>query len=329
MPKSGVSVVICCYNSANKIIKTLEHLLVQKVDAAIDWEIILVNNNSTDATVQVAEDFWNENKAATNLRIINEPNPGLSFARKKKKKNARLTYVLFSDDDNWLANNYIQLAYEIMTSNPSIGVLGGQGEAVFESPAPNWFTTYQESYAVGVQALKTGDITKRGYVWGAGFILNRKVLLNLLDVGFTFYCSDRKGNILSSGGDSEICKWFVLAGYKLWYSEELKYWHYMPSERLKKEYYNKLLEAFNICNKYLYKYELLIYDLERKKSFNEKALEFVKLIFDFFWTFIFAPKEKYSIRFNLQRLFPHKNFFIVDKIYAKIYKATTTCRKAN
>ena len=46
----GVSIVICCHNSAKLLPRTLEHLRAQEVDSTIPWEVIVVDNASTDNT---------------------------------------------------------------------------------------------------------------------------------------------------------------------------------------------------------------------------------------------------------------------------------------
>ena len=55
----GISIIICCYNSAKRLHETLKHLALQQVSDTIHWEVILVNNNSTDATTQIALEIWN------------------------------------------------------------------------------------------------------------------------------------------------------------------------------------------------------------------------------------------------------------------------------
>ncbi len=54
----GVSVIICCYNSSSRIIPTLQNLVKQRVPNHIPWEVIVVNNASTDNTGEVAKETW-------------------------------------------------------------------------------------------------------------------------------------------------------------------------------------------------------------------------------------------------------------------------------
>ncbi|MBK6397553.1 MAG: glycosyltransferase [Bacteroidetes bacterium] len=54
----GISIVICCYNSESRIKETLEALQMQEVGNDIKWEVLLVDNNSTDKTIEVSEMIW-------------------------------------------------------------------------------------------------------------------------------------------------------------------------------------------------------------------------------------------------------------------------------
>ena len=101
---------------------------------------------------------------------------------------------------------------------------------------PFWFSSNQQNYAVGVPALHSGDLSKRGYLFGAGMIVRRSVLQRCYDAGFVSLCSGRKQGQLLAGDDSDICKWFLLAGYRLWYEENLVFEHFMPENRLTKSY---------------------------------------------------------------------------------------------
>ena len=324
---NGVSIVICCYNSENRIGETIKHIFSQKVGKDILWEVILVNNNSTDRTVDIVNDIWQKDYKNIDFKVVDEPNAGLSNARIRGAKTANYKYILFCDDDNWFASDYLEKAYKIMNSNPDIGVLGGRGEAEPESKLPFWFHSFQDSYAVGVQSINSGDITDRGYVWGAGFILIKDTFLKLLTSGFSFYCSGRKNNKLLAGDDNEICKWFILAGYKLWYNEDLYYKHYIPTERLKKEYLIKITEGFIISSEYLSKYNLVIKNLKHRKSSINKYISGSLLLFKILLKSILLRNTNTDKR-QLQFLFPINRYLAFDKEYYNIMKALHNYRTA-
>lgn len=236
----GVSVIVCCYNSAKRLPATLAHLANQKI-SGIGWEIILIDNASTDDTRLVAQEIWDGYRKSVPFKIITEHRQGLSYAREQGLSKAQYGYVIFCDDDNWLAEDYVQRSFEIMEPDAQIGIAGGVCKAVCETTAPEWFDKYKGYYAVGKQFDNTGDITDtRGYLWGAGMILRKSVWLKVKEMGFQSILSDRKGKSISSGGDTEICLVFRQAGYKLYYDESLRLQHFVPASRLVWPYLVKL-----------------------------------------------------------------------------------------
>ncbi len=240
--KQGVSVIICCYNSAKRLPETLRHLALQKVPSDIPWEVIVVNNASTDDTVHVAEQEWSQYNLSIPFRIVDQPKPGLSNARDKGFEVAEYEYCLFCDDDNWLQKDYVRIAFETMESDPMIGVVGGHGEPVVcERKLMVWKNLNKVGYGIGAQHQESGDITYvKGQVYGAGAVFNRSSYFKLKEYGFVSLLSDRTGTKLSSGGDTELCLALVLKGYKIYYSHKLRFKHFIPDERISTEYVHKM-----------------------------------------------------------------------------------------
>jgi hypothetical protein len=106
--------------------------------------------------------------------------------------------------------------------------------------------------------------------WGAGMVFRTNVLQDIYSAGMHSLLSDRQGVLLSSGGVSEICKWFLLKGYNIWCSESLKLFHFIPQGRLNDEYLGELLNSLRESNKILFSYDrILMYcnDVSRQGSF--------------------------------------------------------------
>src|SRR4051812_3506356 len=107
MKFSGVSIIICCYNSSHRLPQTLKYLAHQQLADDIAWEIIVINNASEDDTKEVAIKEWNSYSSKIVLRVIDEPVPGLNNARKRGVEEAKYDIIIFCDDDNWLDKNFI------------------------------------------------------------------------------------------------------------------------------------------------------------------------------------------------------------------------------
>lgn len=233
--KAGVSVVICTCNGAAVLPQTLRHLALQQVRPDIPWEIIIVNNASTDNTSEVVTRTWESYNNPVRFQVLYQPQSGLSFAREMGLQQSSYDFVLFCDDDNWLCPGYINLAFDLMAENPQIGALGGHGELVYEISPPSWSLAHK-LIACGPQAPASGRV-KHHVVYGAGCILRKPAYHKLREAGFNSLLSDRQGSKLSSGGDYELCLALALAGYEIWYEEQLRFKHFVPARRLTYEYH--------------------------------------------------------------------------------------------
>ncbi|MCY7363046.1 MAG: glycosyltransferase family 2 protein, partial [Ignavibacteria bacterium] len=262
---NGVSIIVCTYNGAQRLADTIRHIAKQKVDSNILWELVLVDNASSDNSKEVTKAEWKKHDCNARLKIVDQPIPGKQLALEKGYEVAKYEYWITCDDDNWLDENFVQLTYEIMSSNKKIGALGGPNEALCELAPPEWFKWFQKDYAAGPQGdiytgkVSDGDITwKRGYVWGAGMVVRKSAWQKLIADGFRTSMSCRKGTELSSGGDSEACYALVLAGWHIWYDKRLKLKHCMPAGRLEWDYLIRLFSGFGVATVGLELYEKAI-----------------------------------------------------------------------
>src|SRR5919199_1111625 len=200
--RKGVSVVVCCYNSSARLPETLNHLMNQTVPNHIEWEVVIVDNKSTDNTIELCNSTFKANKFYR-YKIVSELNQGLSYARKKGLDTALYDYIIYCDDDNWLDSNYIANAYRLMSYNTNIGACGGIGQPVTDNDPPKYFKDFAIGFAVGEQGNEEGP-TQRDTLYGAGLIVRKSILVSLYNNGFVTKLSDRKGNNITSCGDSEL-----------------------------------------------------------------------------------------------------------------------------
>ena len=296
---NGVSIIICCHNSAGRIAETLKHLWIQET-GGFPFEIVLVDNNCADDTVGVANREWIVSGQRIPLRIVGESVPGLSAARIKGVTSASFEYALFCDDDNWLGSDYVKRAHDVMERDPKIGILGGSSTAHSDVDLPDWFEPVKGNYAVGFQSTGgAADTSGRSYLWGAGMVFRKNVLEAMIGRGVTSVLSDRTGKDLSSGGDSELCKWFLMLGYSLWYDPELKFTHFLESDRLTDKYYAKMIakqaKAYS-C--------LLFYDSFTefvRLEFFERQCGYVKGAFKMLLNMMLSPNEEKALSLLLGR----------------------------
>ena len=176
--EKGVSVIVCCYNSALRIGKTLRGLAAQKLDKADQLEVILVDNGCTDYTSLVAAKEWESCHSIFPLHIHKELKKGLTSARQKGIDAAIYDALLFCDDDNWLSSDYVDNAFACLNKDSKIGACGGLGVAVFENEAPGWFGLYAEAFATGPQHVRSAGGTLIS-LYGAGLAVKKQALFHL------------------------------------------------------------------------------------------------------------------------------------------------------
>ena len=228
----GVTIIICCHNSAKLLPQTLAHLKTQKVSTNIPWEVIVVDNASTDETSKISLSSWLKDTSAL-LRVVQEPQLGLSYARRKGFSEAKYEFCSFVDDDNWVNPSWIKIVYEIMNNHPEVGACGGLNETICEIKPPEWFESYKLSYGIGSQGDASGYVPKeRGFLWGAGLVVRKSAWKHLVDNGFYNVLTGRKGKQILSGEDEELTLALQMANWKLWYEPRLRLKHYLPAKRL-------------------------------------------------------------------------------------------------
>ncbi|MCX6935858.1 MAG: glycosyltransferase [Verrucomicrobia bacterium] len=237
---SGVSVILCCHSSGKRIPETLRHLARQEVPKDVPWEVLVIDNASTDGTAEVAKREWSASSHAP-LRVVPQPLTGLSYAREKGIESARYEFLLFCDDDNWLCPTYLARAQQILEKHPEVALVGGWGKPICEVEPPSWFDDFSGPYGTGPQGDKAGVVSPLMTFYGAGAVVRKSDYLNLSQEGFRFFLSGRQGNKLTTGEDRELGYAFTLNGKKMYYDPELKFQHFIPKERATFKYYRRMI----------------------------------------------------------------------------------------
>jgi glycosyltransferase involved in cell wall biosynthesis len=343
-----ISVIVCCYNSVNRLKPTIEHLINQVDIAPYQCDVLIIDNASTDNTSEVAGYLWENSKAenSPNFKIIKELTPGLSAARMCGINNSSFDFLLFCDDDNWLSANYLHNVLSILNDNLNIGVIGGYGIPVFEEQEPPFFWKNQyHTLAVGSQYLEEGNITNtRKVVYGAGMILNKKAFIELIDkFQFEFQSTGRIGASLASSEDHELCLAVRMIGYDVLWYKRLQFYHYIPKNRTEINYYKKLFLGFGLSSPLLIGYDLdRINPINFKNDYRYISLRNIKNIILVYIKIIYQrnilQKSEYQILDLIQELYTNlgsfkttikvknnkRDSFINTKLFALNKKANQT-----
>ncbi len=256
--ESGVSLIMCCYNSEKLIKKPLEAILEQQVN--VPYEMIIVDNNCTDNTVALIKKIYKESGSSAHLTIVEEPEPGVGHARKKGFLAAKYPYISFIDDDNIINNNWVNTVHDLFQKKPEMGIIGSNNKALFlDGIEPDWFDAVKGQYACASQGNDLEDLTyTRRFVYGAGMSIKKEILVEVYAIPLPLYLLGRKGDKLFSGDDSELGMRAILLGHKMYCSDRLKLKHIMPKERMTWSYFRKMSEGHGKSHIILQVYSKLI-----------------------------------------------------------------------
>jgi len=132
-----LSVVVSTYNRADRLPTALDALLAQS--GGIPYEIIVIDNNSTDDTAAVVLQIARNSGGL--VRYAFEPRQGLSHGRNAGIAIARAPVIAFTDDDVRVSPGWILQLKRAFDEHPDAGYVGGRVLPHWLSPAPRWLTT--------------------------------------------------------------------------------------------------------------------------------------------------------------------------------------------
>ncbi|UCH72443.1 MAG: glycosyltransferase family 2 protein [Thermoplasmatales archaeon] len=228
-----ISAVICTYNRADYLHKAIQGLVNQTLHKD-QYEILIVDNGSTDKTQKVVEKFSNTG----NLRYVFEPILGLSQARNTGWKNAKGNYVAYLDDDAMTSPQWLEKISEVFeTVKPKPGCVGGKIEPIWEAPKPIWLS---DKILSQVTVLDWGPtpifLNDDQWLAGANIAYPRKLLEN---IGGFSAALGRKGEKNLSMEENLIRAQLEKMGYRCYYHPEIAIKHHIMPQRLNKKWFLK------------------------------------------------------------------------------------------
>lgn len=249
-----LSVVICTYNPKLETLNKVLHSLREQNFDHKNWELIVVDNNSTESLAERMDLSWHQN-----ARVIREPRAGLSNARVCGVNSSQADLIVFADDDNVLDENYLQISYDFHNSHPQVGCFGGKSLPVFETAPPSWFDEAGinlgcQDYGseLHVSNYAATNFTVKEYPEkapiGTGMVILKKAFecyLNEATNNPERMKLGRKGKSLSSGEDNDIILTIVKNGYEIAYVPELVVHHLIPANRYSLKYLEEMAYQSN------------------------------------------------------------------------------------
>ena len=244
-----VSVIVCTHNPRRTYLNaTLDALRNQEL-CVRDWELLVIDNASTEPLSDWLDLAWHPQ-----ARVVREKELGLTRARLRGIKESRAELLVFVDDDNVLASDYLDVALELAKSRPSIGIWSGRIDLKFETAPPEWTRRY---WTFLVERLVERDETSQEIQLaeplpvGAGMCVRREVALAYMKEAenSTLRISlDRCGANLSSAGDVDMVLLTCALGWQRGVFKALRLLHLIPSERVTENYLLRLTEGIMFSN---------------------------------------------------------------------------------
>jgi hypothetical protein len=239
-----LSVIICAHNPRrDHLHRALAALEAQTLPRA-DWELLLVDNASREPLASTVDLGWHP--AA---RHVQEPQPGLVHARLRGIDAARGEILVFVDDDNVLAPDYLAQVVAIAREHGHLGAWGGRIAAEFEVPPAGWMTPYlpllalrdfeRDSWSNRIDALDSVPC-------GAGLCIRRAIAQRYAANVRTSPLRQtlgRTGGSLASGEDTDMALTACDAGLGTGVFTRLRLTHLIARERVEPAYLERLAEG--------------------------------------------------------------------------------------
>jgi len=227
-----LSIIVCTFNRETYIEKTLDYLS-QQTSNLQDYEVLIIDNNSTDNTASICKNFVSTT-GHNQFHYFLEKNQGHTYARNRGIRESKGDYIAFLDDDAWVNGNYCDEIITYFDSNPVVMAIGGKITPVYESKQPGWMSKYLWPLVAG---LDMGDRVKEfkhsKYPIGANMAFRAMVFE---DYGYFNTGLGRRGKELEGVDEKDMVYRLKRDGKKVHYVPLIHVRHVIPDSRIHLSY---------------------------------------------------------------------------------------------
>lgn len=241
-----ISVIVCSRNPDPGRLALLWAALAGQTGRTGPLELVVVDNGSEPplrADGLLASEPWT-------VRVVREERVGLTPARLRGIRESTGDVLVFFDDDNEPDPAYAAEVLSVFEADPKLGVAGGRIDGVFEKAPPRWAVPYLGWLAIRPN-VRAEVRTVAGERWeslpcGAGLCVRADVAreyARLTEGDPRRLDFDRRGDVLSGSGDTDMALTALGMGYEARLTPRLRLRHHIPAGRLTAEYVERLLEG--------------------------------------------------------------------------------------
>ena len=242
--RTKATVIICSHNPRRNVLqRTIEALRAQVLTIA-SWDLVVVDNNSDQPIRDWLDLSWHPS-----ARVVEEKRPGLTPARLCGIRASVAPLLVFVDDDNLLAPDYLTTAVTIADDCPFLGAWGGSCRGEFETPPPPWAASRLDFVAVREITRETWSnefLRPQATPIGAGMCVRRTVAetyANAVEADSAKMDLDRQGNSLMGCGDIDMAYTAIDLGLGIGTFPQLSLVHVIPPSRFDESYFLRLVEG--------------------------------------------------------------------------------------
>lgn len=243
-----ISVILCTYNRDRYIYNVLKSVADGTLPTS-DYEIVLVNNNSSDNTELEVRRFEADHPDVR-LRYCVETQQGLSYARNRGIEESQGDVLVYVDDDALVNKEYLQTYADFFARNPEAVAAGGPILPQYDGcEEPDWMSHYTRQLITG--KLYLGDKEKEfpGNAFpGGGNAAYRKSVFD--SVGLFNVELGRKGNSLIGAEEKDLFDKMTTLGMKFYYLPTAILYHLIPPKKLTQDYFDRLTYSIGISERY-------------------------------------------------------------------------------
>jgi glycosyltransferase involved in cell wall biosynthesis len=209
----NVSVIVCTYNRSVALRQLLHSLEAMRVPPHVEWELVVVDNNSDDETPSVIEEF--RAKQSLPVKYVFERRQGQSFARNAGIRTSEGTILAFTDDDCIPDKQWVAEIYNEFESHSGLSILGGRVELFDLTDKPVTIVTY-------TNRREYSPLDDLCFIMGANMSVRRSVI----DAVGEFDCNLGRGGPLEAViEDADFVYRAYTKGFKVAYAPQVMVYH--------------------------------------------------------------------------------------------------------